>query len=168
MVREGSARMKDNKPLMDWDDLEKIDVTHERYEWNDPKKGSRDESSPASTIAIAIIAAAVILVGGWIGYQEYKERQREREAIAALNYFNQQAQAITEKANRDTARMKAEMAERRLERKLSSERGIDEIREAQLAKMKRAEKKENCRYWTSQLRKSDTVGNRKMVKQYCY
>ena len=145
-------------------------IKPERLDWDDLKASDKNtgQGSAAGTIAAAIIFSSVITIGGWIGYQEYKEWEAEQAAIKMIQQFNQEAKAITERANRESARIRAEMEERRLQRKLSSEAGISQLREEQLAKMRAREKKENCRYWASQLRKSDTAGNRKMVKQYCY
>ena len=143
-------------------------IKPQRIDWGSPTRPQKhSETTPAGKIAAAIIVASVILIGGWIGYQEYKEWKAEQQAIQLLNQFAKETQALTEQANRDVARYKAEQEEKALQRKLSTERGIDEIREQHIAKAKAEQKNMECRYWKEKLAQLETQGNKSMVKRWC-
>lgn len=77
-----------DKPLIDWDKLENIEVD-DNLGWDDLKPGYTrpEDQAGAGSIAGAIVVAALIIVGGWIGYQEYKEYAFKRDMEENLNAF---------------------------------------------------------------------------------
>jgi len=65
-------------------------IKPERLDWQDLDTTSKhDQNTPAGTIAAAIVIAALIIVGGWIGYTEYKEYQLRQELNPLLNGISQ-------------------------------------------------------------------------------
>ncbi len=78
------------------------------FDWNNFRQVRHSSHNEPMSIATAIIAAAVILIGGWIGYQEWEKYQAKRDIEIAA----QQALAIMQEATvqRQT---EAEMQEKR-------------------------------------------------------
>ncbi|MEO1902145.1 MAG: hypothetical protein ABGX87_10365 [Alcanivorax sp.] len=99
----------------------------------------KPDSNGAGTIALAIIAAAVIGVGGWIGYIEYSaysaKRQIELEAQAAK-------QRILDA--RERARRNAESRE-----------------------LYQQQNSADCRFWKLQNKNAPTTRTARKVKQHC-
>ncbi|PHR67259.1 hypothetical protein [Alcanivorax sp.] len=134
-------------------------IKPERLDWDDLKASNKNtgQGSAAGTIAAAIIFSSVITIGGWIGYQEYKEWEAEQAAIKMIQQFNQETKAITERANRERARIRAE----REKRNAAIEQRNRETRETR--EMNRRE----CRYWRGQYSKLKTPEIRAMVRKHC-
>ncbi|MEQ3681312.1 hypothetical protein [Alcanivorax sp.] len=115
-------------------------IKPERLDWQDLDTTSKhDQNTPAGTIAAAIVIAALIIVGGWIGYTEYKEYQLRQELNQLLNGISQifHPPATPVKVPVET-------------------------------KAQKKERQANCRFWAAKIVKEDTPENRMMVEEYCY
>ncbi|MEP5229869.1 MAG: DUF2681 domain-containing protein [Alloalcanivorax sp.] len=144
--------MKDNKPLIDWDELEKIDVTHERP---GPVADSTAKAleNAGRHIGFGLILAALIGVGGWIGYIEYKAYRAERAlAIEAQRIENEAAkqQQAMERQRQAEARRNAAIAQRNREQRQTREMHARE-----------------CRYWRGKYKTLKTPEIRAMVTKHC-
>jgi uncharacterized protein HemX len=143
-----------DKPLIDWDKLEDTEVEN-NLGWDDLKPGYKrpEDRAGAGSIAGAIILAAVIMVGGWVGYHEYKEYQ-VRQALAVAE---QKLQLELERQKQAAARRRAVIAERNA----AIEKRNQEAREV------RAMNRRECRYWRGQYSKLKTPEIRTMVRKHC-
>jgi predicted hotdog family 3-hydroxylacyl-ACP dehydratase len=132
-----------------------------------PKRINTRENNAAATIGLSIIAAAVIIIGGIIGYNEYKEREAKQAAIRAMNAWSNTVEDISTKARIESARIQEDLRQQRLDRKLRTESGISEIREQQVLAMKAQERADQCRFWKDQHQNNPTQGTRNMVAEWC-
>ncbi|MEQ8261019.1 MAG: hypothetical protein RH947_12060 [Alcanivorax sp.] len=141
---------------------ERIDADNIR-----PNRINTREENAAATIGLSIIAAAVIIIGGIIGYNEYKEHEAEQAAIQAINAWSNTVKDISERSRIESARIQEELRQRRIDRKLRTESGISEIREKQVSTIKAQERADQCRFWKDQHQNNPTQGTRNMVAEWC-
>lgn len=140
--------MKRDKPLINWDDIDSIDLDEEDLpEGYRARDTAHAVESAGKSIGIGLIIAALIGVGGSIGYIEYKEYRVDQATVIAV-------QRMRETAERERQRI----AERDI--MLNKQRAEDRETRAMHAR--------ECRYWRAQYNNHKNPKIYAMVKKHCY
>ncbi len=120
-----------------------------------------DHKDSAATIGVAIVAAAIIIIGGWIGYTEYKEAQ-------AIKFLNQMGREFEKDTERRIQKREERREQRRYEQQKAKEQAeLEKRRKAEYERKLEQHISEECRFWKLQNQENPTDRTATKVKRHC-
>ncbi len=120
-----------------------------------------DHNDSATTIGVAIVAAAIIIIGGWIGYTEYKEAQ-------AIKFLNQMGREFEKDTERRIQKREERREQRRYEQQKAKEQAeLEKRRKAEYERKLEQHISEECRFWKLQNQENPTDRTVTKVKRHC-